>query len=251
MSPIIEETPMLWSAPMVLAKLAGRKTQTRRIITERNSLVNGSPAALPFAQLDFVKAWIDPGPSPSGNRGPYLKVPSLDGEVMHRVYPRLHPGRRLWGRETWGVSDDREDIDWARVIRDAQEKMPWASVIYRADANGGHALSHLVDNRWRPSIFMPRWASRLLDVVISVRPERLQDISADDAIAEGLEEVAGLGVPEYGWPGGQQTFLDPRDCYLAGWDTINGKGSSAKNPWVWRVETRRIAPTTPPTAPRT
>jgi hypothetical protein len=88
---------------------------------------------------------------------------------------------------------------------------------------------------------MPRKASRLLHEVTAVRVERLLNITPDDALAEGLEEVAGLGVPEYRWPGGSQTFVDPRDCYLAGWDMINGKDAAAKNPWVWVVSFKPVA----------
>lgn len=137
--------------------------------------------------------------------------------------PYGRAGDRLWGRETWAWLGEHRFHDHHSIM--------WRAT--QGDSKPG-------DGKWRPSIFMPRWASRLLHEVTAVRVERLQDITAEDALAEGIEEVAGLGVPEYRWPGRAQTFLDPRICYLAGWDSINGKGSAAKSPWVWVVSFKPI-----------
>lgn len=117
--------------------------------------------------------------------------------------PRFKVGDRLWVRETWnnaiGSSDEpyfkatvAEDTDWT-----AEER------------------ANLV---WRPSIFMPRWASRLTLTVTDVRVERLQDISEEDAIAEGVP----AGLEHIHGPGGYRDI----------WETINGAGSWAANPWV-------------------
>lgn len=201
----VKERPILWSAPMVLALLAGRKTQTRRIVKPRP----------PFP---VVGGW---------------KVEDYTGMPFACV------GDRLWGRETFYCCDyrypngPRADLLKAIEYRATHDCRNWEAGCPCRDDEGRGS--------WRPSIFMPRWASRLLHEVTAVRVERLQDISAADAIAEGIEEVAGLGVPEFRWPGGAPTFLDPRDCYLAGWDSINGNGSAAKNPLVWVVSFKAVA----------
>lgn len=199
---------------MVLALLAKRKTQTRRIVkpqTEHRPL-----------------GW---GTAENG----------ADKALAVKPYARV--GDRLWGRETWAVAHQHvPDIGTIQALKDARNGMPWASVVYRASAIGGWAASHLVDDKWRPSIFMPRWASRLLHEVTAVRVERLQDISEADAFHEGIEMVTEfVNTPEFMWPGGDTYFPTAREAYLAGWDSINGKGSAAKNPWVWVVTFRPVA----------
>ena len=84
--------------------------------------------------------------------------------------------------------------------------------------------------RPRPSIHMPRWASRILLEITAVRVERLQDISETDAEAEGIQEIVDAGVDHDG---------TPRDAYRALWEQINGAGSWSANPWVWVVEFKR------------
>src|SRR3990167_379080 len=100
----VREHGLIFSAPMALALLGGRKSMTRRPITRRNSLVDGRQASeTMWNELRFDEARIDFGPSPAGNAGPYLKVPRTSGgeEFVHRVYPRYQPGDRMWARETW------------------------------------------------------------------------------------------------------------------------------------------------------
>lgn len=233
----MKERPILYSAPMVLAKLAGRKTQTRRV-AKFQFLEGQNPDFSGYTAGTYMTGGT-PGVWVLRSRG---RGACWNDRTDPLNCPYGGPGDRLWGRETFGISDDREDIDMARALKDAKEQMPWASVIYRADANSSHALSHLVDGRWRPSIFMPRWASRLLDEVVSVRIERLGDISEADAIAEGLISKPSIvtGQTMWSWPTATHWFARAREAYLAGWDTINGKGAAAKNPWVWRVETRPV-----------
>lgn len=84
--------------------------------------------------------------------------------------------------------------------------------------------------RPRPSIHMPRWASRILLEITAVRVERLQDISETDAEAEGIQEIVDAGVDHDG---------TPRDAYRALWEQINGADSWSANPWVWVVEFNR------------
>lgn len=136
------------------------------------------------------------------------------------------PGDRLWVRETWAKPGEVGD-----------------SIEYRADNDDPLA------GRWRPSIHMPRWASRITLEVTGVRVERLQDISEDDARAEGIREVTKDGVVKkycvYDLGDHSSTPWDqmPRRAvaaYAALWNDINGKGAFLSNPWVWVVEFRRL-----------
>lgn len=175
------ERPILFSVPMVRALLAGLKTRTIRPITRANSCVNGWPSAKKafWESLDFSRAWVDPGPSPLGNPGPYLKVPRIkDGEeTVHRVYPRVQVGTRLWVREHVRICGS--DMDGAPLMD--------PPVYYMADGPCPDPEA------WpfpRPAIHMPRWASRITLEVTSVRVERVQDISEEDAIAEGWDSIS-------------------------------------------------------------
>jgi hypothetical protein len=226
----MKERPILYSSPMVLAKLAGRKTQTRRALKVQPIDV------LPMKGEAIGKEWVcllhRDEKDISKNRGTVFR--SRFGV----------PGDHLWGRETWSIAHLHHlEVGLKQAIKDVIAGLPDCSLVYRADAIGGWASSHLVDDRWRPSIFMPRWACRLLDEIVSVRVERLQDISEEDAIAEGLLPDHGpMGVRGWTWPGAETVYPTAREAYLAGWDWLNGKGAAAKNPWVWRIETKAVKP---------
>ena len=100
---------------------------------------------------------------------------------------------------------------------------------------------------WRPSIHMPRWASRITLEITDIRVERLQEISEDDAKAEGVEPwVIGDGWREYGLPpdveaAGTHPLRSARDSFASLWESINGPGSWKANPWVWVIEFRRVS----------
>lgn len=142
-------------------------------------------------------------------------------------------GDRLWVRESWA------NINKPGVAPE---------IIYRADYDD-HALAEYGNDggRWRPSIHMPRWASRITLEVTSVRVERLQEITAEDAIAEGIEIVGGeYSVNPYrnylkGTPGEMNTHCSsPVRSLQTLWDSINGKKHPwASNPWVWVIQFRR------------
>jgi len=228
--------PILFSAPMVRAILNDEdsKTQTRRVVSPKNSLVNGSPPCMrsdpeiicAWPNLDFSKAWVDRGPSPAGNPGPYLKVPGGD-DSAHRVYSRVQPGDRLWVKETF-----RAD----RAEPPEEEDDP-TFVLYRADLTNRQEREErrlvrlgpqlAAAHRWTPSIFMPRWASRITLEVTEVRAQRLQQIDVGDALREG---VAGPCI---------------LDNFQRLWDSINGERpgcSWVDNPWVWAITFRRSQP---------
>jgi hypothetical protein len=239
----VKERGILFSGPMVRAILTGVKTQTRRIVKPQphprhylQPMWGTSPDGHEFGEKDV---WCEVGPD------------YPDGDDDERRCPHGAPGDRLWVKETWAVIHDyHQDIGEAEAMRDARERMPWAGIAYRAAANGGHAESHRVGDRWRPSIYMPRWASRIALEVTSVRVERLQDLGEEDAIAEGITMVP--FYPDSGFPLSKgfmlgeddgKAPLDPsaQKVFERLWDSINAKRAPwASNPWVWVIEFKRI-----------
>lgn len=223
------ERPILFSAPMVRALLDGSKSQTRRLVAPANSLVDGEGYRA-WPHLDFDGSeWVDAGPSPAGNPGPYLKVANIDGERRHRVYSRIQVGDVLWVKETFASN--------AQIgVHPAD-----ASIVYRAtDPDWSECGAW----RWKPSIFMRRAESRITLRVTSVRVERLQDISEADARAEGACELPlQEGAPGAWWrvPGtGMGPHRSARAAFKALWESINGAESWAANPWVWVVGFERV-----------
>lgn len=198
------------SAPMVRAILAGNKTQTRRVVKPRKD-------------RDF---------------GCELATCEIAGEVNGgdcRLCPYGHPGDRLWVRETW-LPDPPIDGWGGDVSWQDERRIDGVPAHYRKPEHCIFAASWGDPGlRWRPSIHMPRWASRILLEVTSVRVERLQDISEEDAIAEG---TAYLGRAYQG----ARTPSDNRDHFCALWESINGAESWEQNPWVWCVGFKRVTP---------
>lgn len=198
----MKERPIIFSAPMVRAILAGTKTQTRRIV----------PTMFTCGRVEY--------PGKRDSRG-YSRVNWLDtAEGMAQAAQECkygRPGDRLWVRETWGA--------WPHMMGGVQPE----TLRYRAD---GEYQNERGTWRWRPSIHMPRWASRITLEITDVRVERLQDISEADAKAEGVSMPDGTPAPPDFWSY-QQEFR-----HL--WEQINGPGSWDANPFVWVVTFRRI-----------
>lgn len=217
----IDERPIIFSGPMICAMRNGSKTQTRRLITKSTSFLDGRPPGKGWWDLlDFAKAWVDPGPSPAGNVGPYLKVPTKDGDSVHRLYPRIQRGDRLWVKETFALLTGNGH-----------------RLVYRADADppmtcGGTEPVH--NMKWTPSIYMSSRQSRFTLEVVSVRPERLHDITEEDAIAEGCPiDADAIGC--------LNANCSPLHQYESLWDHINFKRCRwILNPWVLRVEFRLL-----------
>lgn len=202
------ERPILFSGSMVRAILEGRKTQTRRIVKHE----------IP-QNLTHVRRLTNT----NGDEGAVItEHPDMRaGQLAASVWcPYGKPGDRLWVRET-------------HLIRGAG-----AVADYRADFDHLDAVGHgALYGGWCPSIHMPRWASRITLEVVAVRVERLQDISREDAAAEGVcianEAYRFRGYGIHRWP--EQNFETL-------WNLINGPGSWDANPWVWVVEFKVIKP---------
>lgn len=239
----MKERPILFSGPMVRALLAGRKPQTRRLLSSRlqDTIEFFDVEASDFAEVHFER---------EGHSGPgwYVHCSEYPEEGAEFLGPCPHgvPGDRLWVKETWYCDDhsagdhrsactgcvDCKHTDADRIAQWRQE------LFYRADGEPYFGNTEGV-GYWRPSIHMWRWASRITLDLTSVRVERLQDISREDAIAEGLESHDDDGVTYWG-PLGQGHY-DPVAGYRILWESINGEGSWAANPWVWVLGFKRIS----------
>jgi hypothetical protein len=239
----VKEHGILFSGPMVKAILAGEKTQTRRIVTWANSYANFPKDA----GWDFDRAFADSLLDVPGNQ--YLKVPFGDPEddTRDRVRCRWKTGDRLWCRETFTTYNEDSDAERearfakAQNIKSMEDLMDWSAmpaggggkkVLYAADF-GDWAYDKDSDlGPWTPSIFMPRWASRITLEICEVRVQRLQDIHGDDARAEGCPNVFRYIT--------EQEDRDAISWYRRLWESINGKGSWDANPWVWCLTFKRI-----------
>jgi hypothetical protein len=203
----VKERPILFNGAMVRAILSGAKTQTRRVVKAR-------------ADKDFGPRCV-------------LRPHEIAGEVnggSYRNSPYGEPGDRLWVRETWA----RDDEDGALMYR--------ADVGRDMNANAWEQgrLEGVPRYKWRPSIFMPRTASRITLEVTDVRVERLREISESDAGAEGIRYEA--GSYEVDWMTPRERGLKRVADYRLLWESINGAGSWDANPWVWVVSFRRVQP---------
>jgi hypothetical protein len=210
---VTAERPILFSGAMMRALLAGTKAQTRRVVKP----------------VDITM------------RCPYGR-----------------PGTKLWVRETWKYADWTEDGEpWIAYAAGGDDLLcrtfdeEWDKRLGDIWADLSNPENYNIDNRaadrrWRPSIHMPRWASRITLEITGVRVERLRDISEADAQAEGIER-AGEYWRNYGNP--MDPCLRPRTSFATLWSSINGPGSWDANPWVWVVEFRPSTASAPATAP--
>lgn len=224
-----KERPILFNGPMVRAILDGQKTVTRRAVKVQ-----------PRSRGDIGSY---------GLGQPFIRHPDPTKRNLECPYGR--PGDRLWVRETWGVishtwNEHGDMVDWvpdrpATAIRELPFGRGYYSghVIYAADGanewagdddGGGEPRS-----AWHPSIHMPRLASRILLEVTSIRVERLQDITEEQAKAEGVLSCE-RDIDENG------NGYSPLELFGGLWTMINGMESWNSNPWVWVVEFKRVTP---------
>lgn len=216
------ERPILFSTPMMQALLAGRKTQTRRVI-------KGTPLK-----------WLDEAGF----------LPSFVEMKENNMCPYGQPGDVLWVRETleWNAYATKHNV--GEIMYKADGKDVYADVPedYVPPRNLTKTHWESGDNipgggfNWHsgivPTILMPKWAARIYLRVKSVRVERAQSISEGDAIEEGIEsDPIGDGVyKNYVFPEGQYKYVSAQDSFKSLWHSINGRESWEANPWVWVIE---------------
>lgn len=193
-----KEIPILMSTPMVQAIMQGRKTQTRRIVKPQPDEDEGTIGVGVFNPIRETRdGEMYPGPDTFG-------AIADSGEFCVRC-PYGQSGDLLWVRETWCRDADTDD-----------------GYLYKA-TNPEAECEDGDGSPWKPSIHMPKAAARIWLQVESVGVERLQDISWDDAVAEGC-------------PGYRPTQDEPTHQFEKLWRQINGPDSWEQNPWVWVVK---------------
>ncbi|MGZ4953603.1 MAG: hypothetical protein ACXV8Q_00705 [Methylobacter sp.] len=221
----MNEHPILFGAPMVNAILDGRKTQTRRIMKQQ-------PVFIPNKGFEVV----DKG----GNK---IVYPSKQS-ICHFRSTYGQQGDRLWVRETY-MPDAPMDGTWADVEFYGCKNAPLSLIptryqkpehcLFRATWNGEDLTG------WKPSIHMPRWASRIDLEITGIRVERLQDISEADAIAEGITGPHDVGYQAYKVPDDSKPrYSNAISAYESLWESINGRESWEANPWVWVIEFKKL-----------
>jgi hypothetical protein len=195
---------------MVQAIMEGRKTMTRRVVK-------------PQPHKNWTKSY-----EIRQRTGRQFDFEFIAGSVLH--LPEYHcpyggVGDVLWVRETW-----------APLFVEHGATAYKASVL---NLNGINIKEHIVEGRWRPSIHMPKSRARIWLQITSIKVERLQDISEDDAIAEGIDGAEDrMGYKDY-LDQNSATF-HPKLSFESLWESINGAESWDSNPWVWVIEFKQI-----------
>lgn len=241
------EHPILFSGPLVRAILAGQKTQTRRLL-----------------RWDGVQR-VEPCPvGPAGN----WSLTSYGGSLRVVRCPFGVPGDRLWVREAWMTVGWAPERRWQLAYQASMQARP--TELIEAPEGWREPLAN-IQRKWVPGIHMPRWASRISLENVEVRVQRIQEITEEDARAEGLprnwtdgqpgwspEEhgyltPAGLYADDHGddspecwayWKGKRQVgcVYTAREAIRIWWGHINGADSWDRNPWVWAVSFKRVQP---------
>lgn len=220
------ERPILFSAPMVRAILDGSKTQTRRVW-----------------KMPKGMEWYVSGPLRGEETGDICDIGGKGWWSVDEVAcPYGDVGDRLWVRETWQgpILDDEQLAEFSGDGADAFKKPEFC--VYRATDLLDAIDSDGKELGWRPSIHMPRWASRITLEITGVRVERLNEISNVDAIAEGIEQVESPHENTLLWRDyerGHYGTVSPIASFSSLWESINGTGSWAANPWVWVIEFKK------------
>ena len=244
----MKERGMIFNSEMVRAILDGRKTQTRRIMKvqpESNQLglllITDSTKHSDIGKYHWAES------NATGNHVRSKLFSSPFGAV----------GERIWVRETWATlgNEDGCYVDWednlckgdersaARIYRASCEQRPGDYGLWSIPDDAywkPHTKEHKFEGAWRPSIHMPRWASRILLEITDVRVERLNAISEEDARAEGIIDGGCLNCGEPEPCGCANPEPDATDAFAYLWQSVYGQESWNANPWVWVISFERI-----------
>ena len=190
---VTTERPILFQTDMVQAILAGRKTQTRRMV-----------------QGEALE-WLEPD----------MFTPEFVASPENYLCKYGNPGDLLWVRETWAPLGEKPNQNW----------------MYKSDVSQCYS-------KWKPSIHMPKDACRIWLMIEDLRVERLQDISEEDAIAEGIEYAHKDDFRFFkDYTGRKYHLVRGGESFETLWISINGKESWDSNPWVWVIKFRVLSKT--------
>jgi len=213
----VNEKPIIFNSEMIRAILDGRKTQTRRVIKLKDGFCDpywseDNQEFLCYSEDDDGDKW--------------------GGHKLNCPYGK--PGDELWVRETWKpIRQDPDDGEWTVEYKTGNKVnvgRMWPVEGHYKEIDLSERLAEEYEDKgympWKPSIHMPRGASRIQLLVTDVRVERVQDISNKDAQAEGVDDSLG------------KTIMTSKELFHELWDSINAdRGYSwESNPWVWVIE---------------
>lgn len=237
----MKERGMIFNGEMVRAILDGRKTQTRRIMKAQPS-EDFTPMNMAL-ETDYKARWYTPGVV---DKDGYLqpaskKVFGVSNENEGYSCPFGAVGDRIWVRETFqGPLVHEELFEEYSAYPEKFETPEYCE--YAADGGVRPEYCDLDDNLrhgWRPSIHMPRWASRILLEITNVRVERLNSMHDVDAMREGIQNLTTCLHSDFGIPGVVNAQHPVRAFQLL-WESIYGIDSWHANPWVWVIEFKRV-----------
>lgn len=266
-----KEIPILFSTAMVQAKKAGRKTKTRRL--KGLEQINKNAGYHEYLGMRHV----DIGPKKKRVYCAQFRFPPF---IYNIPCPYGEPGDLLWVRETFRRYCHVDEMGYTHfdkeIIEFAADNPP---AIYLVDGDGAHEFNKDGTEKfvpWRPSIHMPKDIARIWLEVTDVRVERLQDISEEDAIAEGVIKIDyGIETPSgsasvdggktfhpfkpqhvYGYSvdstcAREQSLSTARAAFGNLWQKINGADSWNSNPWVWVVSFKVLSTTGKPESLKT
>ena len=221
------EFPIIFSTESVRAILDGRKTMTRRLLSPAWAFFGSAPREF-WRHCDLEGALGDTAGRVFGSGGGYIFVAGRHAqkcdrcremgwaETVHRLYPRHNPGDLLWVRETWAPTSPDAAVE----------------VLYRAEPIYDGMQAGDFAWKWKSSMFMPRWASRIALEVTASRIERLHNFTEIDAIAEGAPRQKEDHVPIFSHRAGFERL----------WDSLHRKPGTRweDNPWVVPISFKRI-----------
>jgi len=218
----MKERPILFSTPMVQAILEGRKTQTRRIIKPQPELYDND-----------MGARICYGSQRHSGPANYLIK-----DILPRFgCPYGRVGDRLWVRENYNLPKDCDKYK-PSIVSECVDI--WYAAGGKRNATGGLGWGG-VKGKQRPSIHMPRWASRINLEITKIVAERLHDINEEDAVAEGAMYHDGRGIGHSGWRHDyHDVFSTAKNSFFSLWEKINGYESLKANPWVYSLQLKRV-----------
>jgi hypothetical protein len=249
----MRERPILFSGPMVRAILDGRKAQTRRVVKFSKPFTDHASwmACYPHPNGGWI---FTDQPLPERVRDEWIAAMGAgrDGKLC----PYGQPGDRLWVREMWQALEP-EAIGAHKPCPSICPQPPICVMAYAAaEADRQREFGGVeFTGPWRPSIHMPRWASRLTLEITEVQVQRVQDISEEDARAEGMwswelsaQDIADIQISDESpdvkkfWKAMGPGRMPARSEFRMLWDSINNKGGYGwdANPWVWAIAFRRI-----------
>lgn len=230
------EYPAIFHRTMVPPIMAGLKLKTRRVIKQQPNAVHGGTE--PYWYVGGYRAWPYRKPMTALHQG---------GTVLRCPYGKA--GDRLWVREACRAEELEGGLDVVRYRATPDEWVPIEGTRESVDQWLNMRDYRGKKSAWVPPIHMPRWACRIVLEVTGIAVERLQDITEEDAIAEGVERDGTFTMTDgsvadtykdYSLP--NTSCINARDSFKSLWCSLHGRAGWDENPWVWVVSFKRMQP---------